>query len=76
MSCCYLRVNFTSANGIGISVAIHSRKKPFDNPRGRTMSPSVALAVESGFVAAGVTAWIVVTIQSFVIMMSWIGVGL
>jgi hypothetical protein len=40
------------------------------------MSPSVSLAVESGFVAAGVSAWIVVTIQSFVIVMSWIGVGL
>ncbi|MDR3422994.1 MAG: hypothetical protein P4L80_17400 [Xanthobacteraceae bacterium] len=39
------------------------------------MSPSVSLAVESGFVAAGVTAWIVVTVQSFAIVLSWIGAG-
>jgi hypothetical protein len=39
------------------------------------MSPSLTRAVESGFVATGATAWIVVTIQSFAIVLSWIGFG-
>jgi hypothetical protein len=39
------------------------------------MSPSLKHAVEYGFVATGATAWIVVTIQSFAIVLSWIGFG-
>jgi hypothetical protein len=39
------------------------------------MSPSLTHVVESGFVATGATAWIVVTIQSFAIVLSWIGFG-